>query len=116
MPFYTRVWSETPVGTAAEGESDTTTDYDLSSYAASMSEVQKLLKANGVEPVWLEDVGQNYAEYENNGVFYKIWIEDSTSLEKKLSVMTSYDLAGGAFWKLGMEDSSVWDTIIKYIN
>lgn len=116
MPFYTRVWSETPVGTAAEGESDSTPDYDLSSYAASMSEVQKLLKANGVEPVWLEDVGQNYAEYQNNGVYYKIWIEDASSLEKKLSVMDSYGLAGGAFWKLGMEDSSIWDTIIKYIN
>lgn len=116
MPFYTRVWSETPVGTAAEGESDSTPDYDLSSYAASMSDVQKLLKANGVEPVWLEDVGQNYAEYQNNGVYYKIWIEDASSLEKKLSVMDSYGLAGGAFWKLGMEDSSIWDTILKYIN
>ena len=30
--------------------------------------------------------------------------------------MQSSQLAGGAFWKLGLEDSSVWDTIIKYIN
>ena len=34
----------------------------------------------------------------------------------KLKVMDSFGLAGGAFWKLGLEQSSVWDTIIKYIN
>ena len=65
---------------------------------------------------WLDDIGQNYVEYQNGGVNYKIWIEDATSLEKKLTVMDTYGLAGGSFWKLGMEDSSIWDTIIKYIN
>ena len=115
MPFYTRVWSETPASQTTD-EADSAAYYDLSSYATSMTEVSKLLKANGVEPVWLEDVGQNYAEYQNNGVTYKIWIEDASSLEKKLTVMDHYGLAGGAFWKLGMEDSSIWDTIIKYIN
>ena len=115
MPFYTRVWSETPAGQPTD-EADSAAYYDLSSYATSMTEVSKLLKANGVEPVWLEDIGQNYAEYQNNGVTYKIWIEDASSLEKKLTVMDHYGLAGGAFWKLGMEDSSIWDTIIKYIN
>ena len=41
---------------------------------------------------------------------------DAASLEKKLTVMDTYGLAGGSFWKLGMEDSSIWDSIIKYIN
>ena len=118
MPFYTRVWSETPVesDSTATDETDTTVDYELSSYATNMTEVQKLISANGVQPVWLDDIGQNYVEYQNGGVNYKIWIEDATSLEKKLIVMDTYGLAGGSFWKLGMEDSSIWDTIIKYIN
>ena len=118
MPFYTRVWSETPVesDSTATDETDTTVDYELSSYATNMTEVQKLISANGVQPVWLDDIGQNYVEYQNGGVNYKIWIEDATSLEKKLTVMDTYGLAGSSFWKLGMEDSSIWDTIIKYIN
>ena len=118
MPFYTRVWSETPVqsDSTATDETDTTVDYELSSYATNMTEVQKLISANGVQPVWLDDIGQNYVEYQNGGVNYKIWIEDAASLEKKLTVMDTYGLAGGSFWKLGMEDSSIWDTIIKYIN
>ena len=40
-----------------------------------MTEVQKLISANGVQPVWLDDIGQNYVEYQNGGVNYKIWIE-----------------------------------------
>lgn len=118
MPFYTRVWSETPIesDSSETGETDADVDYTLSSYASSMNDVQKLITANGAQPIWLDDVGQNYVEYQNSGVNYKIWMEDAASLEKKLTVMDSYGLAGGAFWKLGLEDSSIWDTIIKYIN
>ena len=117
MPFYTRVWSETPIdGDGSTGETDNVVDYALFSYAAGMSDVQKLISANGAEQVWLDDIGQNYVEYKNSGVTYKIWIEDATSLEEKLKVMTSHNLAGGSFWKLGLETSSIWDTIIKYIN
>ncbi len=118
MPFYTRVWSKTPTdGEAAseDGAVDSYTNYDLSSYAAGMSDVQKLISVNGAVPFWSEEYGQNYVEYENSGVLYQIWIEDSTSLEEKLKVMDAYGLAGGAFWKLGLEKSEVWDTIIKYI-
>lgn len=117
MPFYTRVWSETPIdGDGSTGETDNVVDYALSSYAAGMSDVQKLISANGAEQVWLDDIGQNYVEYKNSGITYKIWIEDATSLEEKLKVMTAHNLAGGSFWKLGLETSSIWDTIIKYIN
>ena len=133
MPFYARVWTETPVDDAsddgstaneADGEAVTDTEiiadsdplYTLDSYATSMTEIQNLISANGAEPVWSDTDGQYYVQYENDGVTYKIWVEDATSLEEKLKVMQSNNLAGGAFWKLGLEDSSVWDTIIKYIN
>ena len=81
-----------------------------------MSEVSNLLSANGVTPTWWEDYGLYYAEYENNGSTYKIWIENAASLEEKLKVLKENGLAGGSFWKLGLETSDVWDTIIKYIN
>lgn len=133
MPFYARVWTETPVDDAsddgstaneADGEAVTDTEiiadsdplYTLDSYATSMTEIQNFISANGAEPVWSDTDGQYYVQYENDGVTYKIWVEDATSLEEKLKVMQSNNLAGGAFWKLGLEDSSVWDTIIKYIN
>ncbi len=123
MPFYTRVWSETPdtsEGTDSTETGDDSADsyqlYTLSSYSASMQEVINLINANGATPVWSDDCGQYYVEYINSGVTYKIWMEDSTSLEEKLKVLQENSLAGGAFWKMGLETSSVWDTIIKYIN
>lgn len=127
MPFYTRVWSETPLsdGTDETDDTDETTDFvdedesadfDLGSYATNMKEAQNLVNINGAIPVWSEADGQYYVEYINSGVTYKIWIEDATSLEEKLKVLQANQLAGGAFWKLGLETSNVWDTIIKYIN
>lgn len=129
MPFYTRVWSETPIseeavteiptedsGTESTESADSYQLFDLSSYATNMTEVQNLISTNGVTPIWSAADGQYYVEYVNKGVTYKIWVEDATSLEEKLKVMQENQLAGGAFWKLGLETSNVWDTIIKYIN
>jgi spore germination protein YaaH len=121
MPFYARVWQETPIlpdGVSSEAEltADTIIEYNLSSYSTSMKEIQNLISANGAEPVWSDEDGQYYVQYENGGSTYKIWVEDATSLEEKLKVLQQYQLAGGAFWKLGLETSNIWDTIIKYIN
>ena len=75
-----------------------------------------MVSANGVEPTWSDEDGQYYAEYVNDGVTYKIWLEDTRSLELKLQAATDNGLAGVAFWKLGFDDASLWDTAIKYLN
>ncbi len=116
VPFYTRVWSLTPTEDSTESEDDSYVLYSLDSYAAGMKEVQNLISANGAAATWSDEDGQYYVEYENDGVTYKIWVEDATSIEEKLNVMKENDLAGASFWKLGLEDSTIWDTIIKYIN
>lgn len=118
-PFYTRIWAETPkdeVGDSAESASEDYVPYELSSEAVGMDTVTKRLELNGATASWSEADGQNYAEYVNDGVTYKVWIEDAASLEKKLQVMKSNKLAGASFWKLGFETDSIWDTIIKYTN
>jgi spore germination protein YaaH len=109
IPFYTRVWQLTPDETQASG-------YSVDSEAVGMSEVESRVAANNVTLEWLEDCGQYYAEYEKDGITYKIWEEDQNSIEKKLEVMKSNNLAGASFWKLGYEKNTVWDTIIKYMD
>ena len=60
---------------------------------------------------------QNYAEWTDaDGAVYKIWIEDATSLEEKLKLMKEFKLAGTAAWKLGFENSDIWELIVKYVN
>ncbi len=117
LPFYTRVWAETPKGEddgSAEAASDDYVGYDLSSEAVSMAEARNRIEENGAKIEWLEDCGQNYAEYENGGVTYKTWLEDAQSIELKLQVMQNLDLAGAAFWKAGMETADVWDTVANF--
>lgn len=108
IPFYTRIWTETP-------SEDSENGYTLSSEAVGMAEVESRLNANDVDRTWLDDCGQYYAEYQSDGKTYKVWIEDQNSIEEKLKVYQENDLAGVAFWKLGMEQNSIWDTVAKYV-
>ena len=45
----------------------------------------------------------------------KMWLEDDKSLEEKLKLLDTYQLAGGAFWKLGFESSEIWTLIGQYL-
>ena len=119
MPFFTRVWAEKlkdSDGDDAESASEDYVPYELSSEAVGMQSAQRLMEVNGAEKKWLEDMGQYYTEYVNGDTTYKIWFEDVKSIEEKLKVMNGHGFAGAAFWKLGLEDPAVWDTILKYIH
>lgn len=102
IPFYTRLWEETSEGVTAK--------------AYSMDQAQAILDQNQVEAEWDNETGQYYAEFKSGGKTYKIWLEEEKSLEEKLKVITSNNVAGIASWKLGLEKSSVWSTILKYVN
>ncbi len=112
MPFYTRVWCLTLDADA----SDTENVYSLSSSAYGMQAAADLVSSHNAEKIWLDDCGQFYAEYEDSGDTYMIWLEDSSSAEERLRLLDTYSLAGASFWKLGFETSDIWDTVIKYIN
>lgn len=115
VPFYTRVWELTPTDTENVEVSDESA-YNVSSTAYGMTNAAKVLQNNNATANWSEEAGQNYAEWTNGNSIYKVWLEDSSSLEKKLELVQSNSLAGAAYWKLGFETSDIWDTIIKYVN
>ena len=97
IPFYTRLWK--------------TTGGAVTSEAIGMDEAQNVLGANAVEPVWDGSVGQNYATFEQDNSTYQIWLEDAQSIAEKVKLIPKYNLAGVAQWKLGFENSSIWQTI-----
>ncbi len=119
MPFYTRVWELTPKDGAGEDVESASEDYLPYTFTCSeegMQTVENRYTVNGAQPTWDDTTGQYYVEYENSGKTYKIWIENEASLEEKLKVMKDNSLAGAAYWKLGFERATAWDTIIKYVN
>lgn len=119
MPFYTRVWELTPkedAGEDVESASEEYLPYTFTCSEEGMQTVENRYTVNGAQPTWDDATGQYYVEYENGGKTYKIWIENEASLEEKLKVMKENSLAGAAYWKIGFERNSAWDTIIKYVN
>jgi spore germination protein YaaH len=119
IPFYTRLWIETPKSeeqVASETESTEYIPYTLSSEVYSMANEEKLMSANQVTPVWDDTTGQYYANYQVDGIGYEMWLEEDKSIEEKMKLIDEFDLAGVACWKLGLEKQSIWDTIIKYVN
>lgn len=119
MPFYTRIWELTPTDSESVAESDTSdsSQYETSSKVYGMDDAAAQVSANGAVAAWDDAAGQNYAEWtDSNNHIFKVWLEDSSSMEERLSLVDENKLAGAAFWKLGFESSTIWDTIIKYIN
>lgn len=101
MPFYYRLWITNETG--------------LTSSVVHMDETDSILEKYDATSHWLDEVGQSYAEFDYEGSHYQTWIEDSRSLELKLQVMEEQDLAGAAFWKLGLEPETIWDVIGEYL-
>ncbi|MBR1440511.1 MAG: chitinase [Lachnospiraceae bacterium] len=100
VPFYTRVWK--------------TKGTELTSDALPLPDQQNFLAKNSIALTWDDETCQNYGEMTSNGTFYQVWVEDSESIEAKLSVMETYAIAGMACWRLGMETPDVWDVIGAY--
>ena len=102
VPLYTRIWKEA-------GDK-------VTSKTISMDEVARIIAAKGLKPVWDKESQQNYIEYQENNADYKIWIEDANSLEKKVSLVNKYNLAGVGSWRLGFETPNIWDVISKELD
>lgn len=120
VPFYTRLWFERPKTEEelAEQEGTEAAGFPMAvtSTALTMGDARSTLEIAGVSTQWDEETRQNYAQWEADGGTYKIWLEDLASLEEKLKLIRSEKLAGVAEWKLGQEDSAVWDLILQYVN
>lgn len=119
MPFYSRVWELTAkegAGEDVESASEGYVPYTFTCVEEGMQTVENRYTENGAQAIWSKEDGQYVSEYQNGDKTYKIWIENEASLEEKLKVMKEHKLAGAAYWKLGFERQSAWDTIIKYVN
>ncbi|MCM1088235.1 MAG: glycosyl hydrolase family 18 protein [Muribaculaceae bacterium] len=102
IPFYTRIW-ETKGG-------------GVSSQVVGMGMAKEYIANHNIEMKWDEETCQNYGEYQSDGSYFQVWLEDAESIQVKLNVMDNYQIAGVAEWRLGLEEASVWDTIEAYVN
>lgn len=93
VPFYTRIWDE------STGET--------TSQAVGLDAAAEWVKDNNVSLTWDDSLGQ-YVGFDGPK---KIWLEDNASLEIKMNYIKETSLAGVACWKLGLNNTAVWDAI-----
>ena len=100
IPFYTRLW---------------TTNGEIGQVAYGMNEIENFLNANGATTVWDDAACQYKAQFSVDGTNYEVWLEESESIAVKLNIMSQYDLAGIAGWRLGQEKADIWNEIAAYL-
>ena len=96
IPFYSRLWK--------------IKNDEVSSEVVQLRQIANKIPGN-VEKKWDADLHQNYVEYSQNGITYKIWLEDLQSIKDKLELINKYNLAGAAFWSKDMETNDVWKLV-----
>lgn len=102
LPFYTREWEE---------RQDDYGNIRVRSKSLSMDEVEAMVKKQHLTLQWLNDMGQYYTEYENDGRRYRIWLEEDRSIGLKADLVSRYQLAGVASWRKGFEKKSIWPVL-----
>lgn len=104
VPFYTRLWTESK---QADGS------VKVSSKALSMPRAQEWIQERKLTPKLDEASGQNYVQYTDpkDGNTYKMWLEDVTSMQKRMELVQKYNLAGAAAWRRGYELPEIWQAV-----
>lgn len=106
IPFYTRLWKE------EAGDSG----LSVTASAYGMDDAREIAEEKGGEIQWLEDIGQYYTQYEEDGAVYKLWLEDERSIRQRIQLVNEYGIAGCAAWKRGFESSGIWSAINEELN
>lgn len=104
LPYYTRLWEEKTEGDGA---------ISLSSEALTMEEAKDKILKNNAEPVWDEESGQFYADYNKGNSRFRIWLEDKNSINLKSSLAHKYNLAGVCAWSRNFVYEDIWDVLYK---
>ncbi len=97
LPFYTRVWTGNDGAAKAE--------------VLTMAKVGAFSQRHKLVPRWQNKEKQFYADWRENGVRHRVWLEESRSLAEKLNLIGKYQLAGVAFWRYGFEPGEVYAVI-----
>ncbi|MDR0875613.1 MAG: chitinase [Clostridiales Family XIII bacterium] len=104
VPFYTRIWTTSHK------------DGSVSATAVGQKTQAEWIAKRELDPIWSEELGQNYTQIDEDNTTRQVWLEDADSMRVRLEMMKSYDLAGVAAWRLGLENAAQWDEIANYIN
>ena len=98
LPLYTRLWSE-----------------NNGKVKNKVVNMKNITIPDKVEKQWNDTTKQYYIENKSYQTVNKMWIEDETSIAKKLDIINKYNLKGAGFWELGREKAGLWSVVVDKI-
>ncbi|MFY0545624.1 glycosyl hydrolase family 18 protein [Brevibacillus sp. H7] len=109
VPFYTRLWKE---------EKQPDGSVKVTSKALSMMRAEEWVKQRNLTPQPDAASGQLFVSYNDptDRAVYKMWLEDETSMQKRMALVKKYNLAGVAAWRRGFEQAEIWSAIESGLN
>lgn len=97
MPLYMRVWMES-------GGS-------VSSKSFGIKHLEGILEEQSYEENYDETNFLNYISYRADDILHRIWVEDESSIEKRIALMNKYNLPGIGTWSKEFVEQETWEYI-----
>ena len=104
VPFYSRIWESQGQSSYANGKT------------IDMATMEDTIVKQKATPIWHPEWGQNYVEFQKNGLIYSFWQENAASLTEKVKLVHKYNLPGIACWRKGFETPDVWPALNAELN
>lgn len=114
IPFYGRYWKQ---GSTSGGYGVTVSDVErLVSTCKSTTWYDSTAQcARATVTVTSTDNAVIWGSSKLSAGTYDIWYENETSLEKKLSLVSKYNLLGAGSWALGQEPQRFWNNYSQWL-
>ena len=96
IPFYTRQWTTNQSGQIT---------------GRGVVSMRNITIPNNVEKQWDDTLKQYYIEYASGRNTIRMWLEDATSIQAKVSLVAQYNLGGTSGWRKDMESDGIWKVI-----
>ncbi|MZP28505.1 hypothetical protein GTO91_02040 [Heliobacterium undosum] len=98
IPFYGRHW--------VNGKNGNGVGYDRA---------LRLSAENRAPIEWIAAQGAFRLRYTGTNGQNELWLDNTASLQAKMRLVHVYDLAGVAAWRLGLEDTQLWDSFQPWL-
>ncbi|SMB92425.1 Spore germination protein YaaH [Desulfonispora thiosulfatigenes DSM 11270] len=99
VPFYGRMWTNEQNGVGI-----------------TYPTLTKKIQENNAQVKWNNEFKTPYVKYKNaEGNNVEIWFENAKSLKEKFELVNKYDIAGVAGWRLGQEDTTIWNDFSEWL-
>jgi len=101
IPLYSREWRMDSSGKLVDNRT------------LLMKDIDSIVANNKATRTYDEKAGQYKYTYEKDGYTHVFWAETTESVLARVQLAKKYDLAGVAAWRLGYEDGSLWEAMLK---